>query len=834
MSGYEYRVIASGLCTPSSVTSSSAALAVYENITYYFDQDGDGYGDPSFTTITCQGVPFMFVNNNLDCDDNDNTIYPGAPEICGDGIDNNCDGNIDENCETTQVAATTCGTTLATIGTTIFANNIAGATEYRFRVTNGANVQVIERTARNFMLTQLAAQSYGTAYTIDVAYKKNGFWSNYGPACVVTTPTAPLTQIQASQCGTTIASLNTAIYANNLVGATAYRFRVTEGANVQVIENPSRIFSLSQLSAYAYGRTYSIEVSANTGAGWTLYGPACSISTPAALTKVRAAQCGATLASMSTIISADNIVGAALYRFRIINGADVQTIDKNVNSFNMTELAYFEYGTTYTVDVLVEYDGSFGAYGTACNITTPSLNTGIQASQCGTTLAALSSTIYGNNIPGAAQYRFRIINGANVQTIDKDSRTFTLTELASYEYGTTYTIDVAVELNGLWTAYGYACNVTTPTPVTKVRASQCGTTVATTATLVYADNVTGATQYRFRLIQGANVQTIDLTDSRAFSFDQVAYYEYGTTYTVDVAVEVNGLWGPYGTACNISTPNAVSQIQASQCGTTLPAINTTIYANNFAGTTTYRFRVTQGANVQTIDRPTRSFSLTQLANYAYGTTYTVDVALLVNGSWTAYGPTCTVTSPAALTQLQAANCGAAVAPVAAISANSIMNATQYRFRFTAGANVITFDSPTRGILLSSVGNIVPGTTYSVDVAVFYNGTWQPYGTSCDLTILDLGLRSGAIAEEISAEGSSFDVVTFPNPFISEFGLKVSTEGTAPVNVTVYDMSGKVLVSETVSPQEISDLRIGEGFAAGIYQVKVIQGTETKTLKVVKQ
>lgn len=44
------------------------------------DQDGDGI--PDFD----------------DCNDANATVYPGAPEICGDGIDNNCDGQVDEGC----------------------------------------------------------------------------------------------------------------------------------------------------------------------------------------------------------------------------------------------------------------------------------------------------------------------------------------------------------------------------------------------------------------------------------------------------------------------------------------------------------------------------------------------------------------------------------------------------------------------------------------------------------------------------------------------------------------------------------------------------------------
>jgi Putative metal-binding motif len=44
------------------------------------DQDGDG-------------VPWC-----NDCDDTNPAVHPGAPEVCGNQIDDNCNGVVDENC----------------------------------------------------------------------------------------------------------------------------------------------------------------------------------------------------------------------------------------------------------------------------------------------------------------------------------------------------------------------------------------------------------------------------------------------------------------------------------------------------------------------------------------------------------------------------------------------------------------------------------------------------------------------------------------------------------------------------------------------------------------
>ena len=62
--------------------------------TYYRDADEDGFGTADDTIQACE-PPTGYITDNTDCDDDDDTVHPGANEI-NDNIDNNCDGEIDE------------------------------------------------------------------------------------------------------------------------------------------------------------------------------------------------------------------------------------------------------------------------------------------------------------------------------------------------------------------------------------------------------------------------------------------------------------------------------------------------------------------------------------------------------------------------------------------------------------------------------------------------------------------------------------------------------------------------------------------------------------------
>jgi hypothetical protein len=68
--------------------------------TYYVDADGDGFGAGEGIEF-CEnpGAGYSLVND--DCDDSNETIYPGAAEIADDDIDQDCDG---EDLSTASIA----------------------------------------------------------------------------------------------------------------------------------------------------------------------------------------------------------------------------------------------------------------------------------------------------------------------------------------------------------------------------------------------------------------------------------------------------------------------------------------------------------------------------------------------------------------------------------------------------------------------------------------------------------------------------------------------------------------------------------------------------------
>lgn len=454
-----------------------------------------------------------------------------------------------------------CGTTTPYIDEYIYLYAIPGATSYRIRIDDGINPPLIRQQASTvFFFRQFPEAEFNTTYTCDVDAFVGGDWVGYGPACQVTTPDIPVTKIAASLCGTTLTTVNTTIFADNVWSVDLYEFSCYDGVTTQTFQTPNRFFNLTQLNSYAFATTYAITVRTQTDGVWTAFGASCNVTTPVQLAQIISSQCGITLTDNSTDVYCNSIFNTTIYEFRLVNGGTTLLIQKPSRTFKFSQVSGCLPGITYAVSVRTYTDGSWSSFGPSCNITSASSGTKIIASQCGSTLTNITTDLYADAIVGATQYRFRVTNSGGTLTIDKASRTFKLSQLANAKYGEVNTIDVNAYVNGAWIGYGTTCNVTSPAlPTTNLQTSQCGITLSTLTTYLYANSIFGASQYRFRVVNDAlSYNQVITKTGRLFRMSEMTGLTINTTYDIDVAVYINGAWQSYGTICTITTPGVLA------------------------------------------------------------------------------------------------------------------------------------------------------------------------------------------------------------------------------------------------------------------------------------
>ena len=298
----------------------------------------------------------------------------------------------------------------------------------------------------------------------------------------------------------------------------------------------------------------------------------------------------------------------------------------------------------------------------------------------------------------------------------------------------------------------------------KVKSSQCNTTLSSIGTPIYATSVSGAVAFTFKLkrVSDGLIDSLEKTTGtlNAFSLTNfnTSFINYATTYEVTVKVKVGSIYGNYGAMCTITTPNLIPPtVKATQCGFTLAEIATPIYSNAVSCVEGYRFLVSDGIN-NTIVYPfatPNAFALTNQAGQTYGgtpsnltwigfnKTYQISVSVLDNGVWSSWGIACNVTTPpgSKLTNAMAAKTINYLYYEELIAETIVLSGLedyQFRYRYSQGTSTYTTATLATESALSSIDNIVKisdfgvvnnyGKTFRVSIRVKYSGIWSPWGT----------------------------------------------------------------------------------------------------------
>lgn len=372
-------------------------------------------------------------------------------------------------------------------------------------------------------------------------------------------------------------------------------------------------------------------------------------------------------------------------------------------------------------------------------------------------------------------------------------------------------------------------------PVTRIVPATCGGTLSNIANTIYASTYPQATGYRFEVVNGTNVREYDTTLNRMSLLSLPGGATYNTTYTIRVSLQINGFWQAYGVACTVTTPSApaTTNVIASQCGTTLPNMATTIYCNQVTNANHYRFEVSDGVNApMTYESPFNRFSMSHLPAPLFNTTYSVRVALRFGSAWEDYGDACNITTPATpgMTNLIASQCGITINSFwATLYANQVPGAQGYRFEVTNGATVRYYDSAVNRFRLRDLsGPVLPNTVYTIRVAILFNSVYQDFGSACTVT------TSPGASRIAQAPVTVFEVKTSPNPFASSFKIDINTSAEDNVDYKVYDMIGKLIDTKSLSLTELGESELGAQYPSGIYNIIVTQGENVKTLRVIKR
>ncbi len=163
-------VFAIGIVTFNSCSEDDAADDCTQQ-TWYQDSDEDGFGNPNNSEQSCT-QPTGYISDNTDFDDTNATAYPGAEELCDDGIDNDGNGEIDECSILNQTSGSWTDNFGGsyTITNLIITNVTSNGATYVFHIlANGSNSVICLNDANNsfhadlyskFVFTNIATNTF--------------------------------------------------------------------------------------------------------------------------------------------------------------------------------------------------------------------------------------------------------------------------------------------------------------------------------------------------------------------------------------------------------------------------------------------------------------------------------------------------------------------------------------------------------------------------------------------------------------------------------------------------------------------------------------------------
>lgn len=836
----------------------SASVFPQTPSTWYQDFDGDGYGNPGISTQACS-QPIGYVANSTDCNDANNLANPGATEICGNGIDDNCNGSTDEDCVLYTFYKDSDGDTYGTTAFTVTSNNPTVPSGY---VTNS-----------------LDCNDGDPAVNPDAIEICNGIDDNCDGTIDNGTPALASVTAIAGPGGVCRNSTGQVFSVDPIPGATSYIWTLPAGASGSSTSNS---ITLSFSSTYVTGNicvkaANSCVQGANFCRSVTYY--SAKPGTPVAIIGSTPGVCGdARTYSVANVANATSYNWTAPANSTIVSG-------QGTNTVSVQFLAGF---TTGSLSV------------TASNCVGASTARTLALSYATGTPASIAGNLYGNCAGSTGTYSCPAVSGATVYTWTVPANAVINsgqgTNSISVTFPNPFTSGAITVKSGTACYTSAAKSVTVysvpvaPSSITGTLVSVCG---GTTQTYSCPASTTGATSYSWTVPAGSVINSGQGTNS--ISLTLPAVYSSGTISVVAVNACGNSALRSVTVRAVPVAPTSITGLLNGACG---GSTQTYSCAASTTGATSYTWALPAGSVINS-GQGTNSINVTLPAVYTSGsisvfasngcgnsTTYSTTVRSLPSTPGTIGGQATNLCGGGTFTYTISAVAGATGytwTPAAGCSivtnlGNSVTMSVPSGFT-TGTLSVIASNacgnSPARTLALtrlpstpgtitgpSAVCPLQSGLAYTVPATAGLTYTWTMPGTGSiqsgqgtNAISATWGSAAGSVVVKANnACGSSGNktlavalnacrpaldqdltpaLSLYPNPGTGKYAL--ATENlTGKMKVSVYNMLGTQVAEFSVEDATLmTEFNISDQ-PAGVYMVKFQSDSFRKDLKVIKQ
>ena len=166
-----------------------------------------------------------------------------------------------------------------------------------------------------------------------------------------------------------------------------------------------------------------------------------------------------------------------------------------------------------------------------------------------------------------------------------------------------------------------------------------------------------------------------------------------------------------------------------------------------------------------------------------------------------------------------------------IGFNEICNGSSTILSLLNNNNIVSYlwstGATTPTISVNQAGNYSVTVTYSDGTTLTSSGFNV---TTCNVIVN----RTNTSSEKPVSEVINYNVILYPNPTVSSFSLNIVSDSNDAIEVSVYDIQGRIIENKTFNKEDINSITIGDNLPSGIYNVVVKQDENVKSQRLIKK